>query len=219
MAGFNLNRNQSADYNLKERQIHEMITLYGVEVDFLKTTKMNIDSVLRDFSHLKIGTDKETIPLLPEDTQGWEGDMGFDMWGLHNQRTINFFISKINYEKIKTLAGSEADILNSIIRLPSGTVMEISDIISQVEGVNNLFTYDDAKSVYRLTTRVYNHSKQNKIEEPEEPTVTMDEDVAETFDDIDAYFKVLDNEELEDTGTNDAEVVSSVEDNVFGNLG
>lgn len=221
MAGFNLNRSSSADYSLKERQIKEMINLYGVEVDVLKTTKLNIDKVMKDFSHLKIGKEKIKITIMPEESSGWEGDMGFDMWGLHNQRTINFLISKDSFNELSDFldknAINDSAVLNSIIVLPSGTIMEITSFTTQVEGVNNLFTYSDSASVYRLVTKVYNNSKQNEIERTTELEKTnSDKEVENNFDDIDNYFKMLDteNDEIEEQGS-----TISNSDTVFGTMG
>ena len=48
----NFNRNNDTDYGLKKSLTNELIQLYGVEVDFLYSEKVNLDIVLRDFTHL-----------------------------------------------------------------------------------------------------------------------------------------------------------------------
>lgn len=236
MSNFNLNRNASADYSLKERQIAELIRLYGVEVDFIKTSKLNVDKVLKDFSHLKIGKEKIKITILPEASEGWEGNLGFDMWGLHNQRIINFFISKDDLKKAVEFLVKDSinysPILNSILVLPSGTIMEITDYLTPVDGVNNLFTYADKPSVYRLTTKVYNINRQNEVEKPTELEKTTEDVVIEdNFDDIDAYFKMLDDENViieeetkkinlpDDHSIHDETQSHGKDNSVFGSLG
>lgn len=232
----NFNRTQSPDYQLKGNLIHEMISLYGVEVDYLFVTKMNVDGVLKDFSHLKQSGDSKKILLLPEETANWEGDLAWDIFGMNNLRTVNFFVSRQSllslYEDFDGLNTAKS-IINSLIVLPSGTIMEITDMKDDPETGNNLFTYADNKSVFLLATKVYNNSQQNDInvESTGEPKTTKDsskspeddyieysdtEIQADSFDDLDEYFKSLDNTKYNQNIDGD-EINNS--DSVFGSLG
>ena len=234
--GFNLNRTQSPDYQLKGRMIHEMIGIYGVVCDYLFVTKMNKDNVLKDFSHLEKSGDSKKITLLPEETAAWEGDLAWDMFGLNNLRTINFFVSaqslKDLYDDFDGL-NTAKEIINSLIVLPSGTIIEITDMKDNPETGDNLFTYADAKNVFLLSTRVYSNSQQNEIEieSTGKPKTTKDstkspendfieysdtEIQAESFDDLDEYFKSLD-ENKSDTDIKGISIGNS--DSVFGSLG
>lgn len=232
----NLNRTQSPDYYLKNTLIAEMINIYGVVCDYLFTTKMNKDSVLKDFSHLKKSGDSKKITLLPEETANWEGDLAWDMFGLNNLRTINFFVSsnslKELYDDFDGL-NSAKHIINSLVVMPSGTILEITDMKDNPEGANNLFTYEDAKGVFLLSTRVYSNSVMNEIsvESTGEPKSTKDETKtpsddyieysdteiqSESFDDLDEYFKSLDDDKIEQDIEGSK---SNNADSVFGSLG
>lgn len=228
--GFNLNRSNKNDYKLKERQIKEMISIYGVEADYLYTKKMNVDSVLRDFSHLTMEKgDSIKVTLLPESQEGWEGEQNWDLFGLHNQRTVNFFVAKDTVDEISERYDNKyAGIINSLIVLPSGTILEITDMVTEVEGVNNLFTYKDEISVYRFNTKVYYNSQQNEIDTENITTEDVDApkgieidyndpevDQEQSFDDLDDYFNALDGKKTKQDieGQN----ISS-SDSVFGSL-
>ena len=262
--GFNLNRSNHPDYHLKDRQIHEMIGIYGVECDFLYTKKMNIDSVLRDFSHLKMQEgDSTKLTLLPENSAGWDGDLSWDMWGLHNKRVISFFVSRKSLEDVLLQKSEEVEkdiqdgidppitgrehlanvytlFLNGLLVLPSGTILEITDVSQQTEGINNLFTYADDNSVYTFTTTVYYNSQQNEMEYdkdkkddlstkpqnlPQDPSQAPKIDYQETgptdayeesFEDLDKYFDALEDTKVDQDV--EGQTISST-DSVFGSLG
>jgi len=245
---FNLNRNNHPDYILKNRQINELINMYGVECDLLFTERVNIDNVLKDFSHLKLSEgDSKKVYLLPEDPNGFDGSYNWNLFGLQNNLVINFFISNESVESVlsekeKTIKDVYAFLTNKLITLPNGLILEITDVSSLVEGVNNLFLYKDIKSVYKLTTKVYYNSKQNEMEydkdkkdsldtlkqnqeqlDSEAPKVDYQEEPETdnyegSFEDLDSYFKSLDenNEEFKE----EKKIQSGINsDNVFGSLG
>jgi len=238
--GFNLNRHNHTDYQLKNRQINELINIYGVECDLLLTEKVNVDRVLKDFSHLKLDkNNSKKIYLLPEDPNGFDGSYNWNLFGLQNNLVVNFFISSQSVENVLTEKEMTIDdvyiyFTNKLITLPSGLILEITDVSSLVEGVNNLFLYSDVKSVFKLTTRVYYNSKQNEIAEQdktsdsdlkqnqeqldsEAPKIDYQEEVenyADSFSDLDEYFKSLDNEDIKEENR-----VKTGKDNVFGELG
>jgi len=190
-----------------------MIDLYGVEADYLYVQKNNIDNVLKDFSHLSLGeNESRKVMLLPENSDEFDGSQSFSMWGLDNLRTLNLFISRKSLLKLYPDFDDEkgySGILNSLLVFESGSIQEITFIEPQVPGINNVFLSDEDKSSYLLTTRAYSQSKQNDIkEEPEE--VVMDE-----MEDIDSYFKSLDDKkEVIET---EADTKSNT-DSVFGSL-
>jgi hypothetical protein len=232
---FNLNKSNKPDFELTKRNIAEMINIYGVESNFIYTNKMNKDFVLKDFSHFVADQDPFEIYLLPEDTSNWSTDMAWDMWGLNNLRTISFFISAESYNKIsdKFFIDGEGTIINSLLIMPNGSVLEISDIDYDFEGGNNLYLFNDDKSVYRITTRMYNHSKQDEINIADNPATNKivekniddglldiefneDEVADKSLEDLDAYFKSLDdNKDEQDT---EGQKISN-SDSVFGSLG
>lgn len=214
MAGFNLNRSKNPDYLLKQNHIEELINIYGVECDYVYTSKENQDKIMREFSHFETG-DSKKVMLLPEEMVSYEEDLNWDMWGLNNMRTMHLFISKKSMYNLfpEWSFGAHAkDIVNSLVVFPSGSIMEISDITTTGEGINNLFTYNDEESVYRLSMKNYLASQQDTVA----PDAEQSEEVQETFEDLDSYFdsldKVKDNQEEESIGVSNS-------DSVFGTLG
>jgi hypothetical protein len=232
---FNLNKSNKPDFELTKRNIAEMINIYGVESNFVFTNKMNKDFVLKDFSHFVANQKPFEIYLLPEDTSNWSSDMSWDMWGLNNLRTISFFMSSDTYNKIsdKFFINEEGTIINSLLIMPNGSVLEISDVDYDFEGGNNLFLYNDNKSVYKITTRIYNHSKQDEINieddlsTSERVVKTIDDGLLDiefnedeisekSFEDLDEYFSSLDDNKIEQD-TEGQKISNS--DSVFGSLG
>jgi len=234
--GFNLNRTQHPDYELKTRMVDEMISIYGVECDYLFTTKMNVDKILQDFTHLRLAEkDSKKVYLLPDDTAGWGGDLTWSMWGPTNNRTVSFYVSVNTLKSLypgKTGFNKDPDIINSLVALPNGTLLEVTDVSDNVEGVNNLFTYKDSDSVYMLSTRVYYNRQQDNLEyNPDQKDVPVEvtdspevdfiaqpesDNYEESFESIDDYFKALEDTKIEQDNEG---VPVSDSDSVFGSLG
>jgi hypothetical protein len=231
---FNLNKSNKPDYDLTKNNIEEMINIYGVNMNFIYTTKMNKDKVLQDWSHFVSTQDSYEIYLLPEDTSNWSNEMNWDIWGLHNLRTVTFFMSANTYEKIFEYFNIEENtIINSLLITPNGTILEISDLDYDFEGGNNLFLFNDKKSVYRITTRVYNNNISDEITINDDPSTSEqvtksiedgllevefneDEISQEAFDTLDKYLKSLDDIKVEQDEEGDQ---FSNSDSVFGSLG
>jgi hypothetical protein len=232
---FNLNKSQKPEVELLKNNIDEMINIYGVNCNFIYTNKMNKDFVLRDFSHFTATQDAFELYLLPEDTSNWQNDLQWDVFGLNNLRTISFFMSSVTYERIKETFGSEKfdGLLNSLLVMPNGAILEISDIDFDFEGGNNLFLFSDSKSVYRITTRMYQTSKQDEIDIKDDPQTSEivektiedglleieyneDEIINKSYQELEEYFSNLeDNKEEQDT---EGQKISN-SDSVFGSLG
>jgi hypothetical protein len=196
---------------------------------------MNKDFVLRDFSHFISDKEPFEIYLLPEDTTNWSGELSWDIWGLDNLRTISFFLSSFMYETIVEtfFENGEGTIINSLLIMPNGSILEITDVQFDFEGGNNLFVYPDDKSVYRITTKMYSSSKQDEITTTDDPTTTEkvektiedglldiefneDEIAEDTFDTLDEYFGSLDDTK-EEQDTEGKKISNS--DSIFGSLG
>ena len=231
---FNLNKSQKNDVILNKNNIAEMINIYGVNCNFIYTKKMNKDFVLRDFSHMTSNESTE-IYLLPEDTSNWSTDLQWDVWGLNNMRTISFFLSDDDYQKISDefFIDGEGTIINSLLVMPSGSILEISDVSYDFEGGNNLFLYPDQKSVYRVTARMYNNNKQDEIQISDDASTTEtvtktvedglldiefneDEISDEAFTELESYFTSLDD--IKDEQDQEGQKISS-SDSIFGTLG
>lgn len=147
----NLNFSNQPESDLNKSLIKEVIDTYGIKIKFLKTEKINIDNVLGDFSHMK--TDKDKIFemfALPENSESFDNtNYGFDSFGFLDFDNINLFVAKDDFNDICELK----DIVSNLIVLPNNKVMEITNCEYMVPGINNLFTYNDSKSVYKLSCK------------------------------------------------------------------
>lgn len=232
---FNLNKSNKPDVQLLKRNINEMINIYGVNCNFVYTNKMNKDFVLKDFSHFTADQEAFEIYLLPEDTTNWATDLQWDVFGLNNLRTISFFLSAETYQNIEnTFFQTESDtLINSLLIMPNGAILEISDIDYDFEGGNNLFLFNDDKSVYRITTRMYQSSKQDEINIKDDLGTSEiveksledgildiefneDEIAKKSYQELEDYFaKLDDNKDEQDT---EGQTISN-SDSIFGSLG
>jgi hypothetical protein len=209
--------------------------MYGVECDFLLTEKMNVDKVLMDFSHLKLSEkNSKKVYLLPENTQNWEDEFQFNIFGLENKRYVNFYISRNSLIKL-AIDEDFSKLINSLIVTPSGSILEISSVTDKFENVNNLFLYDDTSSVLRITCVPYYAKEHNEFEFDEESDnhnpipddapegAELDfreEPPSDNYEDefmtLDEFFTALDGTKKEQDKEGD-EISNS--DSVFGSLG
>jgi len=188
MANFNFTN--QAEYALNTSLAQEMINLYGVLVKFLVTEKINIDdTVFDDYSHLKSDSSKiYDMYMLPENTEDWDtNSYGINNFGLVNFETVNLFAAKSNFD------GSDHDeikeIVGNVLVLPNNKVMEVTNAEITVPGVNNLFTYADAKSVYKLTCKPYDFKLINELNNTD-----ISADGVTPYETLDNYFQELINQ-------------------------
>jgi hypothetical protein len=232
----NFNYNQKPEYDLNAGMITELINLYGVLTKFLIVEKINKDdTVFGDYSHLKSDSSKiYDIFMLPETSE--EFDNAGDMWrefGLVNAETINLFVSRTDIEQIFTENIDEEKgfngILGNLIVLPNNRIIEITDVDFQTPGINNLYTYNNTKSVYKLSCKTYDMKLINEVDNVD---ISVDEN--EEYETLDNYFNELigdSNEQNSEAseipqvttvikGTVDTKVnkpiIDKTEDSVFG---
>ena len=240
----NFNFSEQPEYNLNTSLVEEVINLYGILTKFLVVQKMNKDDlVFGDYTHLKSDSSKiYDIYMLPENTEDWEQDMqSFNSFGLNNFENINLFCAKSAIiDSVPTLYDrnngipSTDNILGNLVVLPNNKIMEITSAMWEVPGVNNLFTYKDAKSVLKLSCKPYD----NKLIQELDPTDSS-VDPYNPYQSLDGYFQELivqsdaQNTEAEvkaqvpsvkPSGTGgidtsvDKPIVDFTEDNVWGNF-
>ena len=169
--------------------IEEVIRLYGILVKFLVTEKINEDkAVFGDYSHMKSDNNKiYDIYMLPETTEDWEsGGFGMSQFGLMSLENITLFAAKRSFDPSPDSVEDQHEILGNLIVLPNNRVMEITNVDSTVPGVNNLFTYNDAKSVYKLTCKPHDFKLINELE-----TVDISIDPTVPYETLDVYFQEL----------------------------
>lgn len=189
------NFSHRAEYRLNSSMIKEVIELYGVPAKFIKVDPVNLDhTIFKDYSHL-LSLDSYDITVLPETSDAFEtANLPLQDFGILNFDNITLFI---HADSIKEICNFN-QLVGNLIVLQSNKVMEITFAELQVPGINNLFTYDDAKSVYKLTCKPYDFKANDEIkhvdmraEQKELPDQIRD------FDALDAYFDQI----LNDTET------------------
>jgi hypothetical protein len=124
--------------------------------------------------------------------------------------STNLFISKYSVESVLP----NYDIQNmhgDVIVLPSGKYLEVTDVVHQVKGINNLFTYKDQKNVYMFKCKAYTYNH-------DELPVVNQEDT--NYTGLDELFGIIQRDE--DKQLQDDPVQSPVvkdKDPIFGDLG
>ncbi len=160
---FNLQTSRKPEYKLTENLIDELIEIHGIRCLWLYSEKVNVDSVFRDFSHMKVTPGASTqITLMPTEMEDWEGDIDFNQFSLFNSHTQALFMSKRTllslYPDFLSEMGPRQKIVNSLLVVPSGSIMEVTHMESYVQGLNNLWAYADDPSSYKLTVKVYDNN-------------------------------------------------------------
>jgi len=203
----NFNFTENPEYQLNTSLVEEMIRLYGVQVKFLVTEKINKDDlVFGDHSHLKSDSSKSYyIYMLPETTEDWDsGNYGITNFGLVNFENITLFAAKSSFDPKPTDNVDDPHaIVGNLIVLPNNKVMEITNCDATVPGVNNLFTYNDAKSVYKLVCKPYDFKLINELDNVD---VSVDNMPYETLDN---YFTELIGEKTNQDAGAETDLVST----------
>lgn len=200
----NFNISEDPSYDLNTGLIEEMINLYGVSTKFLVVERINKDdTVFGDFSHIKTDSEKVfEMYMLPEVSEDWDqSDFGFSQFGIVNTENINLFASASIFREI--FNNVNKDILGNLIVLPNNKVMEISHVSFETPGINNLFVYNDAKSVIKLSCKPYDFKLVNEVDNVD---ISVEADVP--YETLDTYFAELIDEK--DTQDSEVEVIPSV---------
>jgi hypothetical protein len=167
-----------------------MIRLYGFLVKFLITEKINRDDlVFGDYSHLKSDSSKiYDIYMMPENTEDWDsGNYSLTSFGLVNFENIVLYAAKSSFDpKPNDTINDPLEIINNLVILPNNKIMEITNVDATVPGVNNLFTFNDAKSVYKLTCKPYDFKLINELDSND---ISVTPNIP--YDTLDHYFEEL----------------------------
>jgi len=230
---YNFNINENPEYDLNTELIDECINLYGVPTKFLVTVKLNSDdTIFGDYSSIKTdGTKIFDVYMLPENSDSWDSSgYNFSEFSLLNNDSTSVFVSKNSVETIIDIEFK--DIYGCLVVMPNNKIMEVTDVQFEVPGVNNLFTFKNAKSVYKLTLKPYSVKMTDEINATD---ISVDD--TEDYSTLDNYFnelldrKVAQDAEMEinpavdvikkETGIEIDTVqkkprVSGVEDSIFG---
>jgi len=100
---------------------------------------------------------------LGDDKWVWWGDPAVDanedyQFGFYNEQTADFFISRKDVLKIYPNFESSkhrSDFVNSLLIMPSSTILEITNFEAFTDNIGNLWGYADDPIAYRLTCKVF----------------------------------------------------------------
>jgi hypothetical protein len=203
---WNLN-NKSNEYRLSGKLSSEMIDIYGLNVTYIKTEKANPDLVLGEFTHLRADNSSVFhVNVYPENTAGFDNNNDIlSKFGILNFDSVNLFISSIRYNEIYPDEDYQKG-HGDLIALPSGKVFEITDIESQVMGLNNMYTYKNQKNVFMLKCKPFNYNRDE---------IAVD-DI--NFESLDTMFDIQETY-AEKTAVEEQSTLLNNVDEVFGSLG
>lgn len=202
---YNFNTNDAPEYDLNSELIDETINLYGVPTKFLVVQKLNSDdTVFGDYSSIKTDNSKIfDVYMMPENSDSWDsGGYNFSEFSLINNDSTTVFVSKNSVQNIIELDFKE--LYGNLVVMPNNKIMEVTDVQFEVPGVNNLFTYSNAKSVYKLTLKPYAAKLTDEINTAD---ISVDENV--DYSTLENYFDEL--LDIKTTQDNEMEILPAVD--------
>lgn len=184
---YNYNIDEAPEYDLNAELIDECINLYGIPTKFLVVQKLNSDdTIFGDYSSIKTdGTKIFDVYMMPENSDSWDsGGYNFSEFSMLNNDNTSVFVSKNSVQNIITL--DFKDLYGNLVVMPNNKIMEVTDVQFEVPGVNNLFTFKNAKSVYKLTLKPYSVKLTDEINQAD-----ISVDPLEDYSTLDNYFAEL----------------------------
>lgn len=184
---YNFNTNAAPEYDLNTELIDECINLYGVPTKFLVVQRLNSDdTVFGDYSSIKTDNSKIfEVYMMPETSESWDNNgYNFSEFSLLNNDNTSVFVSRNSVHNIINIEFK--DMYGCLVVMPNNKIMEVTDVQFEVPGVNNLFTFKNTKSVYKLTLKPYSVKMTDEID----PTdISVDD--TEDYSTLDNYFNEL----------------------------
>lgn len=228
----NLNQRNN-EYDLTGSLTEEVIRIYGVPLKILLADRINKEDTFGDHSHIKLDSAKMfEVYGLPENSDDFnEYERLETQFGMPMGQTMDIFVSKITMlEKIQESQNSKNEIditlkmlhklLSSLIVLPGGKILEITNFDLDPPGLNNMFIFNKQKNVMKLMCKSYVHDDVNEIDkfndkfDPEPIEEKEQLDINSPFDTLEKYFDEL--IDIKDKQSEKAEEFHFKEDNVFG---
>ena len=163
----NLNFYNNPEYELNRSLITEMISMYGIQVKFVKVKKINEDLVFKDYQHL-VADKNDIIEMyaLPENSDSFDSSgYQFNSFGFTDLNNLSVFISVESFGEIQF-----KEIVGNLIVLPSNKILEITDVTFQVPGINNDFVNNNSRTVYKLTLTPYEFKLTDNLSEIQKPS-------------------------------------------------
>ena len=200
----NLNYSHSPEYNLYNNVTDELISMYGILSKYIVTEKVSLDlNTFGEWTTLKAEEDDvHEVFLLPATQENWQGqNIMFDQFGLGNFSTMEFFLSEKGLHSIFPEWENSVDIndmISDLILMPSGKVLEVTHVEPLVEGVNNLFAYDDTKNTVKITCRNYEFRKNDELEidDIDNPLTPPEKEAQDNLDDY--FTRLIDTDIIPD---------------------
>ena len=163
----NLNFYNNPEYELNRSLITEMISMYGIQVKFVKVKKINEDNLFKDYQHL-VADKNDIIEMyaLPENSDSFDSSgYQFNSFGFTDLNNLSVFISVESFGDIQF-----KEIVGNLIVLPSNKILEITDVTFQVPGINNDFVNNNSRTVYKLTLTPYEFKLTDNLSEIQKPS-------------------------------------------------
>ena len=163
----NLNFYNNPEYELNRSLITEMISMYGIQVKFVKVKKINEDNLFKDYQHL-VADKNDIIEMyaLPENSDSFDSNgYQFSSFGFTDLNNLSVFISVESFGDIQF-----KEIVGNLIVLPSNKILEITDVTFQVPGINNDFVNNNSRTVYKLTLTPYEFKLTDNLSEIQKPS-------------------------------------------------
>lgn len=163
----NLNFYNNPEYDLNRSLITEMISMYGIQVKFVKVKKINEDNLFKDYQHL-VADKNDIIEMyaLPENSDSFDSSgYQFNSFGFTDLNNLSVFISVESFGDIQF-----KEIVGNLIVLPSNKILEITDVTFQVPGINNDFVNNNSRTVYKLTLTPYEFKLTDNLSEIQKPS-------------------------------------------------
>ena len=163
----NLNFYNNPEYELNRSLITEMISMYGIQVKFVKVKKINEDNLFKDYQHL-VADKNDIIEMyaLPENSDSFDSSgYQFNSFGFADLNNLSVFISVESFGDIQF-----KEIVGNLIVLPSNKILEITDVTFQVPGINNDFVNNNSRTVYKLTLTPYEFKLTDNLSEIQKPS-------------------------------------------------
>lgn len=202
----NLNYRRT-EYDLLGTQTEEAIRIYGLKVKWIFTQKVNSDIIFGDFSHYK--ADDSTsyeVYVMPENAEDFDEfeRLQTQFPGVIGDSSMNLYISKISMRELVQKSENTQNqidvtqcneivqkLIGSLLILPSGQIMEVTNLSLDVLGANNAFMNAVDKNVYTVKCRTYVHKASHEVSVNPDIKDSESLDNGETpdmFDTLDKYF-------------------------------
>ncbi|MGI7717467.1 hypothetical protein ACNGMK_09505 [Campylobacter coli] len=227
-----MNFNQhSNEYDLSGSVTEELIRLYGAPLKLIITKKINRDLTFGDFSHFK-ADNRACFEIfgMPENSEEFDQYERLQtQFGVLLDTSIGLYVSKISTfnlvqpsmnsknEYDVTLPDSRIhDLIGSLIIVPSGKILEITEITLDCFGLNNVFLYNQYKNVYKFKCKTYVFRKSDELEndfvirsdellDKQTPNTDMHNELEKYFDEL-SSIKDKQQQETKDFYTNSDDV-------------